>query len=473
MRKAFDTILHSEVTAELAKQSGGLEKYRYECIRCGEEVYVAAPFSTKVVVHFKHRNGNNDVECENYLGQFGILRNDSSSRKSNRERVEFFFDSENKVFSIGLKFSENEIKVFEEQGVNFELRVNDSDTPCKTIKINALNFTPEIPSMVPLNTFSFSYYLSNTGNGAKRKYDLFNRNTPTFFKMLGNEDTYSAKMVRSTVVYTDTRYFVAFPSQAVYYTAFDGIEIIDTFSFKTMERNFKGIVLKVLKKTPQVDRLIITWGYQLEASEMLTLLWPPASMNGEVTEIASNSAYLYTSFTLQAHGNINLHAEDIVPLATGVTKVSVSERTKVFRKNAEIVIENKKRLSLPYELINVAQETSNGFTVPNDSTYFIFNNSGITPLTSGQKLSLTHRSVIRHFHFGYLEKEILPLKCQELSGKELLTDILKYIKITEKHDAKCFALLPLSVIALEYISECNATGLINSAVKQYILEGKL
>lgn len=285
MRKAFDTILHSEVTAELAKQSGGLEKYRYECIRCGEEVYVAAPFSTKMVVHFRHRNGNNDVECENYLGQFGILRNDYSSRKSNRERVEFYFDNANKVFSIGLKFSENEIQGYQEQGVAFELRANDSDTPFKTIKINTLNFTPEVATIVTLSKFSFSYYLSNTGNGVRRKYDLFNRNAPTFFKILGNEDTNQAKMVRSTVVYTDTRYFVAFPVQAVYYTAFDGIEIIDTFSFKTMERNFKGIVLKVLRKTPQVERLLDTWGYQLEACETLTLLWPPASMNGEVSVI--------------------------------------------------------------------------------------------------------------------------------------------------------------------------------------------
>lgn len=473
MQKAFDTILQSEVTAELAKQSGGLEKYRYECICCGEEVYVAAPFSTKMVIHFRHRNGNNNIECENYLGQFGILRNDYSSRKSNRERVEFYFDNVNKVFSIGLKFSENEIQGYEEQCINFELRANDSTTPFKTIKINRQNFSPEVPTMLPLNEFSFSYYLSNTGDGARIKYDIFNRKTPTLFKILGNEDMNKARMVRSTVIYTDTRYFVAFPEQAVYYKVFDGIEMIDTFSFKTMERNFKGTILKVLKKTSQVDMLINTWDYQLEASETLTLLWPPASMNGEFTEIESNSAYLYTSFELHAHGNINLHSEDIVPLAAGVSKVSVNDMTKVFRKNTEIFINKTKRPWLPYEVIHVTQETANEFTVPDDSTYFILNDSGITPLAAGQKLFLTHQSIIKHFHSGYLDREILPLTHQELSGRELLADILKHSKITEKLDAECFSLQPLSDIASEYISECNTSGLINLAVKQYILEGKL
>jgi len=69
MLKAYDTMLQSEVPADLAAQSGGFEPYRYECACCGEEVYIAAAYSTSMVPHFRHRSGNNDVECENYLGQ--------------------------------------------------------------------------------------------------------------------------------------------------------------------------------------------------------------------------------------------------------------------------------------------------------------------------------------------------------------------------------------------------------------------
>lgn len=58
MRKAYDTILQSEVSADLAAKSGGFEPYRYECACCGEEVYVAAAYSTSIVPHFRHRSGN-------------------------------------------------------------------------------------------------------------------------------------------------------------------------------------------------------------------------------------------------------------------------------------------------------------------------------------------------------------------------------------------------------------------------------
>ena len=90
MRKAYDTFLQSEVSADLAAQSGGLEQYRYECAHCGEEVRLAAAGSVSMVAHFRHRSGNNDVDCEKYLGQYGAISIDSRSRKSRNERAEFY-----------------------------------------------------------------------------------------------------------------------------------------------------------------------------------------------------------------------------------------------------------------------------------------------------------------------------------------------------------------------------------------------
>ena len=473
MRKAFDTILQSEVLATLAAQSGGLEQYRYECVCCGEEVYLAAPFSTKQVAHFRHRNGNNDVECENYLGQFGMLSAELNSRKSNRERAELYFDNTNKVFSIGLRFSENEIRSYEEQGVDFELRARESDIPFRILKINILNFTPEVPTMIPLSIFSYSYYLSNTVNGAKRKYDFFNHNTPTFFKILSNEDAFTAKQVRSMVLYTNTRYFAVFQSQWSVYRVFDGIEISDTFYFDTMGRRFAGIILRICRKTPQVDSLISSWGYQLEASETLTLLWPPATTNGEVSNINADFAFLYASFALHAHGNININSEDIVQFTEGIYRISVKDRIKVFRKNTEALISHATRYLQPYEIINISQETQDEFVVPEDDSFFIFNNSGTTPLWRGQKVFLTRRSKIKRFFSGYLDRIISPQQHHELNGKELLADILIHYKRMEKFYISFFDLKSLSDTALKYVSECNKSGLINSAVKRHILEGKL
>lgn len=104
MRKAYDTFLLSEVSAEMAAKSGGLEPYRYECAYCGEEVRLATVSSINMVPHFRHLSGNNDVECENYLGQYGAISTDSQSRKSKNERAEFYFDISTKLFYLVLHF---------------------------------------------------------------------------------------------------------------------------------------------------------------------------------------------------------------------------------------------------------------------------------------------------------------------------------------------------------------------------------
>ena len=136
-------MLQSEVSADLAAKSGGFEPYRYECACCGEEVYIAAAYSTSMVPHFRHRSGNNDVECENYLGQYGAISIDSHSRKSNRERVEFYFEKSKKIFSLGLRFSDDEINAYEQHKVVFELRTSAAEQAFFTLLINNMNFAPD------------------------------------------------------------------------------------------------------------------------------------------------------------------------------------------------------------------------------------------------------------------------------------------------------------------------------------------
>ena len=74
MDKAFDTVFQKVVDAGIiARTSHGIsdEGFRYQCLYCGEEVYLAAADSTEKAPHFRHRRGNNDIECERYLGQPG------------------------------------------------------------------------------------------------------------------------------------------------------------------------------------------------------------------------------------------------------------------------------------------------------------------------------------------------------------------------------------------------------------------
>ena len=175
MRKAYDTFLQSEVSADLAAKSSGLEPYRYECAHCGEEVRLAAASSTSMVAHFRHLNGNNDVDCEKYLGQYGAISIDSRSRKSRNERAEFYFDSGTKMFYLGLCFSENEINTYEEESARFELRTTAQEQPFSSLRINNINFLPDTPRMIPIDQFSYSYHLSNTLNNVKRRYDFLKK----------------------------------------------------------------------------------------------------------------------------------------------------------------------------------------------------------------------------------------------------------------------------------------------------------
>lgn len=74
MLYAYDTFLQEVVSSELAAQNSADEPYRYECACCGEEVFIAAKYSNSMVAHFRHRSGNNDVDCEKYLGKYGLIR---------------------------------------------------------------------------------------------------------------------------------------------------------------------------------------------------------------------------------------------------------------------------------------------------------------------------------------------------------------------------------------------------------------
>ena len=477
MRKAFDTILQSEVSADLAAKSGGFEPYRYECACCGEEAYIAAVYSTSMVPHFRHRSGNNDVECENYLGQYGALSIESRSRKSNRERVEFYFEKSNKTFSLGLRFSGDEINAYEQHNVVFELRSSAAEQAFFTLPINNTNFAPDAPTLIPINKFSCSYFLSNTLSGTKRKHVFFKSgSTPIFFKLQGNGSDYKAKLVRGEVLYTNVPYFVVFQGQysVPQEIAFsDEIHVDEIFRFETMGRKFLGKVLKIKNKNAQIDALVLSWGYQLDASETLALLWPPAALVDDVSVIDSGYAFLYSSFELQAHGNINVHSEDIYRITNGVSIVTVKPKTKVFKKNAEIIISKGEQQPYRFDEIPSTESSANTYTVPDDSKCFLFNRSGVKRLSKGQSVSLTPQGEIRRYDYGYPTNHIYPRQQEKLAGEVLLDDILSHYRRTEAFDKSVFSSCALSKTASQYIEKCEASGLINIVAKQFIEEKRL
>ena len=103
MDKAFDAVLQSEVDAAvIAKTSYCFlgERFRYQCLCCGEEVYLAAADSSERSPHFRHRKGNNDTECERYLGQLDTAEHFAFLRKHKQGHIEFYFNRDRMTFEI-------------------------------------------------------------------------------------------------------------------------------------------------------------------------------------------------------------------------------------------------------------------------------------------------------------------------------------------------------------------------------------
>ncbi|MDD4730208.1 MAG: hypothetical protein PHN55_15835, partial [Dysgonamonadaceae bacterium] len=159
-----------------------------------------------------------------YLGLYGAFSTDARSRKSKSERAEFYFDSNTKMFYLGLRFSEEEISAYEQLSTIFELRFASQAQPFYTLRINGRNFSVDTQRLIPLDKFSYNYFLSNTLNGIKRKYEVFNNvanNAATFFKMQVGDSGYRAKLVRSSVLYTNIPYFIVFQSQSQHWSPVD------------------------------------------------------------------------------------------------------------------------------------------------------------------------------------------------------------------------------------------------------------
>jgi len=481
MRKAYDTFLQCEVSADLAVKGGSFESYRYECAHCGEEVRLAAVNSGSMATHFRHRSGNGDVECEFYLGQYVTFSTDVRSRKSKNERVEFYFDINTKIFYIGIKFSEADISEYEQHSATLELRESALTEAFYSLRISRSHFDPDSQRLIPLDKFSYSYCVSNTLESVTRKYEVFRNSAskaPSFFKVQVGDGDNRSKLVRSSTLYTHISYFMIYNVQNRYCDPMSDrlpseITVHSSVEFETMGRLFCGKVVYINSKTSQINSLLSSWGYQLEASETLTLLWPPSTLLDDTLLIGSDSAYLYSSFELQAHGNINLYSGDIKKIADGLSRVAVQSRTKVYKKNAELILEKCEQASDGFAVILVNRKMSRICVVKDDDSTYLFNHSGVSPLCKGTPVYLTPKSQVRQYTSGYLNETVAPPEQMNLTGQGLLQDLLMYYKRREAFRWEDYESIDLSHTAFQYIEACERFGLINSAAKQLIEEGKI
>ena len=325
--------------------------------------------------------------------------------------------------------------------------------------------------------FSYSYYLSNTKDDVKRKYPVFNKDsTPTFFKILGNENEFKARLVYNNQLFTNTRYFAVFQDECLLLkeiSSLKDIEVEKDYYFRTMNKKFYGMIINITNKTLAIDNILSSWDYELYTSEILTLLWPPAKKVNNVNIITSDNIYLFSSFTLQAHGNINVHSNSMQKTYDSVTKVFVDSKIKVAKKNTEIVIRKDHSTEKTFDNIKLREKLMDRFIVPKEGIYFLFNGFGADLLKSGQEVFLTPNSKIIQYKSTYPIEHILPCAARELSGEELLLDILCHHKYTEPFTITDLKTNKFSEIAFQYIEKCKVSGVINVIAKEYIEEGRL
>lgn len=479
MRKAYDTLLSDYVDADTAAKSGGFEPYRYECACCWEEVHVCAADSKNQVTHFRHRSGNNNVECENYLGNRSAIICKALSRKNARDKIEFYFSSTTNMFSIGVKFNAEEIAGYEQIAASFQVRNAFTTKPTISIPIKSSRFLPGISELIPLNEFSWGYYVSSTNDFQQRKYEVFRKDGrgnlyPSFFKIQANDDSnFLAKLVRTDTLYTNTTYLIVFTHQYCTLSFQKDVQVGKIIRFRTMGKDFSGIIVTFINKTESIEQQLEVWKYKLEANETLSLLWPPSPQADDLFFIKTKYAYIFSSFYIHAHGNININSEDITRLRDGVSIIAVADQTKVFKKNAELILTKHEESVSEYDIIHIAKDVSKKYIAPDSETY-LFNRSGVSQMNKGMSATLVATSEVRHYSFGYLDHIITAAnKLLPWDSDRVLNEILIYYKREQAFNRSDFESLDLSSTAAQYIESCCKSGKINSAAKRLIEEGRL
>lgn len=142
MYRAYDTMLQVSVSAHEAARNGD-EYYRYECLCCGEEVYIAAAYSHYQSTHFRHRRGNNNKRCEKYMGQIGVHSSSIHRRKSCFERADFVFNPKLQTLNVFICLDDHELDYYAGQDATFECRTGYSSSPIIALKINRMNFAAQ------------------------------------------------------------------------------------------------------------------------------------------------------------------------------------------------------------------------------------------------------------------------------------------------------------------------------------------
>ncbi len=477
MEKAFDSVLQSEVDAAvIAKTSYRLfeECGRYQCLCCGEEVYLAAVESRERTPHFRHRRGNNDTKCEQYLGQPGAVERYVQLRKHKEYRIEFCFNWDRRTFEIGVSFTEEELQEYEKENSRMMISSNYCSEPFLSIPINKGIFIPGEKNYFTIKEFAkeyivsfdhmFNRYIYQDVMRDKEKINIFN---------VKIQDVHFRHQ-NSSLLYTNTEYIGISENEATiqklvalkYVTSDAGV-----FSFDTENRVFYGLKFSIKRAEFFVLDFFQKYDYQIETSESFSILWPPVYSRNSHSICAGDTVYVQSSFDLIPHGNINVENAFVRDICKNVLQLHINDEIIVREKNIDISIQKEMELEMETVLEEHVTIYCDKYVVPNQYDYFLFDQSGCTRLYSGTNVYLSKLDCIIGYKNGHIKVFVFACLKEKKDTRKLINDILKYHPQSEVFEPDDFMEVVADETVLAYLENCYRNGRINTVVKQYIKEG--
>ena len=477
MDKAFDAILQLEVDATvMAKTSyySHCDRFRYQCLCCGEEVYLAAADSNEKSPHFRHRKGNNDKVCEQYLGQFGTIEHGVSVRKNKQERIEFYFNKERMTFEVSVAFSEEELRDYEQNKNWMAISAKLYAEPFLSVPVNKSNFAPGKRHYFTLNTYSNNYYVLFSANKKVYSYsDVIKKNGKLNIYKVRLQDE-RAKLYGTDLLYTGTIYIAISENENVIRELRrleNLISVEDAFNFHTIGVDFYGISFSIKSADYSLRLFFQKNDYQIEISESLDILWPPVYTVDSEYICNDDKIYVSSSFKLISHRNTNIDDSLIQKVDDNLSEISINAQTIIYEKNIDVSIKKFNVQSDAPVCVNPHTIYISKYIVPDTYHYFLFDNDGCTRLVAGTKIYLSEKDRVVGYKNGHIKEIILGCPVEEANPEKVIFDILLYHPQSEKYDPNEFIDVTLSEAVMLYLESCYRNGRINTVVRHYIKEG--
>lgn len=474
MEKAFDIIYQSEIDAVTVANNyyGDYgEQFRYKCICCGEDVYLAAAESKAMVPHFRHRRGNNDTDCEKYLGQPGALEHYLSLRKSSQDNVDFYLNIDRWTFEIGVSFGEEEILKGEEE----ELRLNiymDYSEPFISVPICRENFVVDEKNYITISDISSKYWVSfNSGISRITYQDLLFKTNGRLSVFRETKHDEHLPLQTSGLLFSNTNYYFITDSEETIREAGALLHSTDNFSFFIGGFTFYGMRASIEKIDTTIKRFLSLNGYQLETSEFANILWPPVYVKEREYICDKDTVYFHSSFPFIPDGNVSAgESTEAYSLGEGLYSVGLKERISIREKNVDMSINHELE---SYEVHCEEPEVifAKKYLITDSLDYYKFDKNGCTQLSPGIYAYLSEADKIVGYKNGHVKVRIYGCPKQDVDPAQIITDILKYHPLAEPFNPDEFMETELDDAVLAYLEVCYRKGIINSVIRRYIKEG--